>query len=68
MFIIFPYKSKCFSRSLVLVWIGSKLITNRVFEGFVFAGGFFESSGLLIPRSCYNTEYSVINECKIETK
>lgn len=57
MFNIFPYRSKCLSRSLVRVWIGSKLITNKVFEGFILAEDFLEPPGLLIPRSCCKTEF-----------
>lgn len=54
-FIIFPYGSKCLSKSLVLVWYGSKLMTNNVFEGLEFVEDFLVLSGLLVTRSCWNT-------------
>lgn len=51
-FSIFPYGSKCLSRSLVLVWTVSKLMTNKVFEGLVLAEDLLELSALLTSRSC----------------
>ncbi len=57
---IFPYGSKCLSKSLVLVWWVSKLITNKVFEGLVLAEDFLEPPGLLMPRSCCHTNIKVL--------
>lgn len=61
-FDILPYGSKCLSRSLVLVRIGSKLMTNRVFEGLGLADDLLGlPPGLLIPRSCCITTISWIH-------
>lgn len=48
-----PYGSKCLSKSFVLVLIGSKFITNNVFEGLELADILLELTDLLPPRSCY---------------
>lgn len=44
---------------------GSKLITNKVFEGFELAEDFLELSGLLPPRSCCGIKH---HDIKFVTK
>jgi hypothetical protein len=47
--------------SFGLVLIGSKLITNRVFEGFVLAEDLLGLPGLLPPRSCCKIKINQAN-------
>lgn len=67
-FNILPYGSKCLSMSFGLVLIGSKLITNKVFEGLVLAAeDLLGLACLLPPRSCCKIKLSGYHcaNCKI---
>ena len=61
-FKIFPYGSKCLSKSLILVLIGSKFMTNKVFVGLTLAGDLLELPDRLPPRSCWKYNFEISNE------
>lgn len=62
-FTIFPYGSKCLSRSRVLVLSASKLITKRVLEGLMPDEDLREPPPDLLspPRSLYAENMNVIS-------